>query len=342
MGTNMERKDVGRSAAASRGKVARARTTTADRDLTARLRSQFSSVNSFNDRDNTIASRDLAKVLRISLGKRNIKKKEVCLASVAMGATAADDRIAIEAFTAWFKGSQLAVNGSSKNRLLIKNLVGHPRSPHRNLPRGAFTYGLVMKTDPEGAGSVLTSWDAGERSSRALGARDVIAENRAAIVAGQTTAKAVSAYRRDNIINIDEKHAKANAKVDNFAEKLRGLTFGGLKAVPGGKEPPVSQLIKGGAYGNMPDSAYPTVTGKEGRKLRKPRMTRTTDVRKSHMQKHYIDKEQSSNWTMRKFANVQSHFAQEEAARKRLADDQVLGLLDEVNAEEEPAYEGKE
>ena len=30
------------------------------------------------------------------------------------------------------------------------------------------------------------------------------------------------------------------------------------------------------------------------------------------------------------------------SARKRLADDQVLGLLDEVNAEEEPAYEGKE
>ena len=47
---------------------------------------------------------------------------------------------------------------------------------------------------------------------------------------------------------------------------------------------------------------------------------------------------------MRKFSNVQSHFAQEEAARKRLADDQVLGLLDEVNAEEDaaPEYEEKD
>ena len=78
MGTNMERKM--RSAAQDKGPVRRARTSTADRDLTARLRSQFSSVNSFNDRDNTIANRDLAKVLRISLGIRKIKKKQVCLA----------------------------------------------------------------------------------------------------------------------------------------------------------------------------------------------------------------------------------------------------------------------
>ena len=62
MGTNMERKM--RTAAQDNGGIRRARTTTADRDLTARLRSQFSSVNSFNDRDNTIACRDLAKVMR--------------------------------------------------------------------------------------------------------------------------------------------------------------------------------------------------------------------------------------------------------------------------------------
>ena len=61
------------------------------------------------------------------------------------------------------------------------------------------------------------------------------------------------------------------------------------------------------------------------------------------MQKRYLDSKQSSKWTMKKFSNVQSHFAQEEAARKRLADDQVLGLLDEVNAEDnEPAYEEKD
>jgi len=258
-----------------------------------------------------------------------------------MGATAADDRISIEQFTAWFKSTQLAVQGSSKNRLLIKNLVGQARSPHRNLPKGAFTYGMVMKQDSEGAGKVMSSWDAGVRSSRALGARDVVAENRAAIVAGQTSAKAINAYRKDNVINIDERNERRNAKVDNFAERLRGLTFGDVKA-GNRSEPPVSQLIKGGAYGMMPDSAYPAVTGKEGRKLRKPRMTRTSDVRSSHVQKRYLDAKKSSNWTMRKFSNVQSHFAQEEAARMRLEDDQVLGLLDEVNADVEdaaPEYE---
>ena len=145
-----------------------------------------------------------------------------------------------------------------------------------------------MKQDSEGAGKVMSSWDAGVRSSRALGARDVVAENRAAIVAGQTSAKAINAYRKNNVINIDERNARRNAKVDNFADRLRGLTFGDVKA--GNRtEPPVSQLIKGGAK-----------TRRRRRRNRKRRGKKTTRARRGRRQRKKTKKRRKRRKTKRR------------------------------------------
>ncbi|OMJ95049.1 hypothetical protein SteCoe_1583 [Stentor coeruleus] len=132
---------------------------------------------------------------------------------------------------------------NSKNILLVKDDVGRAKKCIRDLPTEGFSYGSKLKKDPEGAGSVISSWQVHKPTNEQQAEKDFKKLNKMSLNSKLTTSKQVTEFVKQNDVRVKDRRHKGDTVK---GRSQSGDYFG----VPNKPSTPIEQVV-GNGYGNV-------------------------------------------------------------------------------------------
>jgi len=195
--------------------------------------------------------------------------------------------------------------GSQLKRTMIKDTVGNARRSAYDLPKSEHEYGLKAVRDRENAGTVMTSWDTGTRSTKGKPDRSFVSTNKKAIIAGNLTSKDCRLFAESNKDIVTRPQRKSRGMM----QLPPNTTFG--QPTPESNSS-IEELVQGRLtnYGSTENVDYPDMKGlqKKG-KLPLPKATncsRGMDVRTLGCTGEPKPAPSETKWKLKKFQNVPS------------------------------------
>jgi hypothetical protein len=240
----------------------------------------------------------LMKSLGFFTDKRN-RGRDLVVALGQMGSPSTS--ITKTQFVAWYINNVSDFGGSALNRLLVKDQLGKGRTPSYQLPGNNFTYGKPNSWDPEGAGSVALTWVKGKLSDVQRGRRNIVAENKAAAIAGAPTGKALANYRAANPKYVKAKVVgKASRRTNPYSKK--NLTYGRVSV----ESDSVGTIMEGNKItDNGYDMNYPDLSGQEQPgKMPMPRPTKSSTLLEINARLPKDKGTDESAFKMKKFTRI--------------------------------------